>query len=301
MEFNFIISRWANFYFFVQNLAKWHFSCREPYNVLWQEKLKIKSKKEKEALITFKKIRCRHKESRSILEIAFFTKKDPWKYLKKYISSKEYNQIRDCFSVFIKKFDLLYKEELPKLKKWQKTLQKESNIQKRNNEIDKILSNFLKTPSFRNKAVNVYLLLSTKNLVGGGANINNKSISLEISSYPIEKSNINYVQRVIWHEIVHLLYQKHYLMPSLQKICKNNTEFISTCKEYIVTSLFPNGVIGSKLLGLKIRKQQSLIITKMIQEYIQKNKPIDEKIIQTIVKQVKSKLKNETNPSQKKL
>jgi len=39
MKFKFKISKWANFYFFTQNLSEWHFSCRKEYNKNWRDVL----------------------------------------------------------------------------------------------------------------------------------------------------------------------------------------------------------------------------------------------------------------------
>ena len=59
MKFKFIISKWGNFAFFVQNLSNWHFSCRQNYNLLWEKELGKLSPEEKRALETFKKVRSR--------------------------------------------------------------------------------------------------------------------------------------------------------------------------------------------------------------------------------------------------
>jgi len=83
MKFKFIISKWGNFYFFVQNLSEWHFSCRKNYNVLWQKELGILSPKEKKALKVFKKIRSNFPSGKTFFEQAFFTKKNPWNDIKK--------------------------------------------------------------------------------------------------------------------------------------------------------------------------------------------------------------------------
>jgi len=55
MKFRFIISKWGNFYFFIQNLSEWHFSCRKKYNALWQKELGSLSLEEKQTLKVFKK------------------------------------------------------------------------------------------------------------------------------------------------------------------------------------------------------------------------------------------------------
>ncbi|MCX6808166.1 MAG: hypothetical protein NTW50_00670 [Candidatus Berkelbacteria bacterium] len=53
---NYIISKESNHFFFVQNLAQWHFSCRSEYNQVWLEKVGSLSDPEKDALAGFAEV-----------------------------------------------------------------------------------------------------------------------------------------------------------------------------------------------------------------------------------------------------
>jgi hypothetical protein len=181
MKFNFIINKQANFYFFVQNLAEWHFSNRKDYNDLWRKELGEFSLKEEKALEKFREIRKNYQPGRTYFELAFFTTKNHWKFLERNLPTKEYKIVKEVFELFKDKFEIIYKKDLPLLKKWKKVLNEKLNNQDFIKSTIKILSRLFNTEPLETD-VNVYLLLSsTSYYPGGGANINDKSITVEIS------------------------------------------------------------------------------------------------------------------------
>ncbi|MDP2923937.1 MAG: hypothetical protein Q8O30_09515, partial [Candidatus Omnitrophota bacterium] len=56
MKFKIIVKKWAVFYFFVQNLSEWHFSCIKEYNDEWLKELGPLTKNQKMLLEKFKEI-----------------------------------------------------------------------------------------------------------------------------------------------------------------------------------------------------------------------------------------------------
>ncbi len=95
MRFNFKISRWANFYFFIQNLSEWHFSCRRDYNILWREELGSFTSKEESAIKQLKAIHSRYSFKESYLGQEFFLKKNPWNSLKKKLGKDDYINLQN--------------------------------------------------------------------------------------------------------------------------------------------------------------------------------------------------------------
>jgi hypothetical protein len=280
IKFQFIISKWGIFYFFVQNLSEWHFSYRKKYNVLWQKELGSLSSKEKKALKVFKKIRSKYKTTRTCFEKAFFTKKNPWQSLAITLDPREYQEIQKVFIIFQNKFEKFYSQEYPLLEQWQKLLSKTANQTIMNRKITKILDNLYGT-NFINKdiTINVYLLPSTHDTTGGGANIDNKSISLEISRYPQEKNN--HALGILWHEIIHLLFQKKFFLIILKNISESqNADFIN---EIITSALFPKGLLGQQFfnhtianyLNPSLSSQQTYLIFKLIKNYLHNSKALD--------------------------
>jgi hypothetical protein len=293
MKFKFIISKWSNFYFFIQNLAEWHFSCRKNYNTLWYKELGNFSREEKKVLEAFKKIRSRYKPAKTCFEKAFFTKKNPWQLLTTALNPQEYQNIQKVFIIFQNKFEKFYSQERPLLEKWQKLLNKTANKRTMNRKITKILGNLYKTHTTnRNVVIKVYLLPSSPDTTGGGANIDNRSISLEISRYPQEKSN--HALGIIWHEAIHLFFGVYYF-PIIVECLDENKQSIDIVNELIVGAIFPRGVLGRRLLKNKppvkllsvINEDQTKKILSLVQKYIDKPKPFDRKLIQSIVRIIK--------------
>lgn len=286
MKFRFIISKQANFYFFVSNLSEWHFSCEKDYNILWQKELGKFSSEEIEALKKFKVIRAKYHSGKSLFERAFFTNKTPFLKLKKSLPANEYKVIEEVFKTMEKKFDSLYKKEFSLLKMWGKELDIKANNKILSNSIVKTLQNLFKTAPKINK-INVYLLLSSNDQTGGGANIDNKSLSLEISRYPIEY--INHAQSIIWHEVIHLLFQNEYFNPKLMEILKDRQK-AKTVNEVVIASLFPRGILGEKFfknsladkLHSKVNPKQTEKILNLTEQLIASNKSFDDVYIKKL-------------------
>ncbi len=288
MKFRFIISKRANFYFFISNLSKWHFSCVKDYNILWQEELGQFSPEEKRALKIFKKIRCKYPSGKSLFERAFFTNKTPFSILKKNLPVGEYEIIAEVFKILGKKFNLLYKKELPFLSMWKNKLDNIKIDKVSTNSIIEILKTLFNTlPTV--KKCNVYLLFSSEFHTSGGANIDEESVSLEISRYHLK--NVNHVTAIIWHEIIHLLFQNNYFYPKLMEIFKDRQK-TKIINEIIIASLFPRGVLGDKFFKNRIADKLysgiSLSKTKKIldltEHVISDKKSFDEEYIRKIAK-----------------
>lgn len=302
MKFKFIISKWGNFYFFVQNLSEWHFSCRKNYNLLWQKELGILSQEEKRALKVFKKIRSHFPSGKTFFEEAFFTKKTPWNNIKKHLPTKDYKAIKNTFLVLNDKFQKLYKQDHPSLKSWQKDLKKTNNNKPSFKDTTEILRLLYKNHRVTKETINVYLLFSSADQRGGGANIDEKSISIEVSRQSL--TTINYIIGIIWHEAIHLCFEKEYFLPLVQKKFPGDWGTISLIKEMAVISLFPKGVLANKFLKINKNKKESLHaklpikynkeLLSIANSFIKKRKYFDENYIEklyTIISKLDKNLK----------
>lgn len=286
MRFNFLISKQANFYFFISNLSEWHFSCGKYHNVFWKKELGEFSKKEKEALIKFKKVRLKYPEGESLFEISFFTKENPFLELRKKMPTDDYKIIVETFSALETKFNLIYKKDLPFLKKWNDKLNINANNKIETSSIVKILETLFKTSPIV-KRCDVYLLLSSFGYTGGSANINKKSINIEISRHSLK--NAGHAVSIVWHEIIHLLFQKAFFDLVL-KILKNRQK-ARIVNEIIISSLFPRGVLGEKFfknkltdkINSKVNQEQTKKILKLTESFVLRKKSFDERYIKEIV------------------
>ncbi len=296
MQFKIFIKKWGNFYFFIQNLSKWdsqHY--REKHNKFWKEQLEDFSSIEKVALKNFKNIRSEYKY-KSFFEKAFFKEEDPWSYLKDNLSHKQYNTLQNIFNLFKDKFEIIFKKNLPKLKKWEKTLKTKPDPSKIK-KICKILSNLYKT-SPRSQQIDIYLLMSSPSQTGGGANIDNKSITVEISQQSRSKEAINHIMALIWHEITHLYFEVGYYAPLIEKLSIPQKDR-SKIKEFTTSSLFPKGILGKNFFNINknmkepihptISKKTSKKIVTLSKRYIEQEKYFDKEYIQTLHQLIHSK------------
>ena len=80
MKFLFIVNKWANFYYFLHNLAEceWPWPYRRCNNLAWKKELGVFTKKEKLALKQFKGIYSSH-FLKMYIGKSFFLEKNPWK------------------------------------------------------------------------------------------------------------------------------------------------------------------------------------------------------------------------------
>lgn len=279
MKFSIIIKKQGVFYFFVQNLSEWHFSCRKDYNKLWIEELGALSKKQKIALRELKKIHQKYSFGPNYLGHYFFLKKNPWKNMKKKIPKNDLIIIKNTFSAFEEKFRSSYKKELPLLKNWQKHLNEKINNPKLINPILKTLNN-LYNAKVKSQKINIYLLPSTDKAAGGGAGLNKKAITLEISRISLEQ--LNRVIGIIWHEVIHLLFEKIYFYPLLKRKFPQDRNAVTLIKEATASSLFPGGILSKKFLkrlALPLNRNLPLKESKQVLNltalYVKKNKHFD--------------------------
>jgi len=288
MNFEFRISKWANFYYFVQNLSEWHFSNRKDYNIFWREKLEPFSKNEEVALKKLKEIRLKYPRSKSCFEKAFFLSEHPLEELKNCLSKKDHILVEEIFDILKNKFDVLYKEEFPLLEKWHNALSEKA---KDHNLITEVFSalNTLYKSGIKEKKILVSLLLSTYEHVGGGANIDSDIVSLEVSRSPLEK--INQAMGIIWHETIHLIFQDQFFSV-LMDYFKDDEQTATFINELTAGALFPGGILGIRLLKNKptaqllpqVTKEQTVMIIDLVKEYIDQRNQLDLEFIERLIK-----------------
>lgn len=292
MKFVPIVSKNANFYYFLHNFAK----IKEPFHYrkwnisLWRKEISF-TKKENLSFKRFNKIHFKYFPKVYIGKY-FFLSQSPWVDLKKEISSKDLNVLREIFEILKKKFEVIYSKDLSNLKKWEIKLKKE-NRKLEENFLTKSITNKLR--KFYNavpqtKEVRAYLLLnSLKNNTSGerGRGLDGKSIMIELSRCSLNK--INYILGIIWHEIIHCQFESYHLKKLLFSILKNEIKVLFA-SEIIARSFFPMGILGIKFFNLptpftltsskwetfpRIDSQQTKEILALSNYYLEKNKKID--------------------------
>lgn len=288
MKFQFIISKWANFYLFISNISEWHFSVRKNYNIIWREELGKFSDEEEYAIKQFKEIRQNYSTSRSFFEEAFFIAKNPFDVLQKHLPVAEYDIIKQIFNILENKFNILYNKDLPFLEKWQEKLASAMNDSSIVNSISSTLS-MLYNIQISEKEITVYILLSDDKQTGGGANIDDKSISIEVSRYPLQI--ISHALGIIWHETIHLVFEKQYFKNLIEQHYPGLEEQGINIREITATLLFPRGILGQKFLNnappgpsyLGRLGHRSNDLFSLIMQYANQNKKLDISYIKNIV------------------
>lgn len=269
MNFNIIINKEANFYFFIQNLSCWHDNCRKSYNSFWiNETDSALSNNEQNALQTFKTIRSKYNFKGNFEKYFYF----PDNMSSNFFLDDDKNDLEDIFRIFKKRFELIYKKEETKLKEWEKILIEKFLDSKTNTEIFNVLNTFFDFKP-ENTTINVILLMSSPDMNGGGANIDKHSVTLEISETTTNK--INEVMSIAWHEIIHLLY-KSKIMTVLINSGMTVTE-ADAVEETINSYLFPKGVLAKKFFNIKNDNEASVI-----ENYLNDRKILDENLIKKI-------------------
>ncbi len=286
VRFFFIINKWANFYFFVQNLSEWHFSCRQAYNELWRKELGGLSDDEEKKLKLFASLHKKYSFGKDFFGQTFFSNKDPLKKIKNQMPQKKFVLLTSIFSAFLPHFNKIYEKDYIYLKKWKKTLEKSHNRKSLINQLNKSLAILYNTKPLQ-KEIYVYLLFSSPNHSGGSTSGNGENISLEISRYSLNK--VNHAVGIIWHEFIHLYFEKKYFLPLLQKKLNKNQKTINFLKEITASSLLPNGILGKfllkvseKTLNARISSKHDKQILSLTKKYVEGNRFLDENYIKSI-------------------
>ena len=287
-----IVSKSANFYFFIQNLSEWHFSNRKDYNVLWREELGQFSPEEEVAIKRLKDVHLRYPFGKLYLGRYFFLDENPWVALEQEISQEDFNELRNIFSLLENKFNLFWEKELPLLLEWYKELTSKINDASLTEPLVNLLKIIFSTPPSESD-IRISLLPSSPIHTGGGANIDKKNISLEISRYPLEEAN--HAMSLIWHETIHLCFQKQYFLPLVEAQFPNDRQKSDLVNEVAIRSLFPRGILGIRLFKNKpgnrlmnmTDPQQTTEILNLTKEYIDNKKIFDSEYIKRMTEILK--------------
>ncbi len=284
LTFSIEISYWANFYFFVQNLAVWHKSCRPAYNQHWRSILSPFTNEQEKMLLLFQKLRQQYPDTKSPLEHCFFKTTSPLECLNQFFPIAESAVIKHVFTILQESFTIVYKQELSKLNDWKNCLAMRLTDDTNTDNIYSILQQLYQTsPKGR---VHVFLLLSSPNHTGGGTNIDHASISLELSQQPLDQ----YVHPlgILWHETIHLRFEKKHIHPLVRKHFSVSDQW-SRLTEIAIASLFPRGLLTQKFFNQPLTERlcgYTPIVSKqlfdLMAQYVNNQRSLDLEYFQQI-------------------
>jgi hypothetical protein len=304
LHLNFRISKFANFYFFIQNLSEWHFSNRKQYNESWREKLQFNDQ-EQAALKEFGKLHQRYPFGSKYLgdNFLFLDPQQTWEHLRRDIPESDFALIKQTFDLLEPKFEQIWQREAPRLEQWQQLLE-QSTSSPEGQTIEKLLSHFYQWHITEPIQADIILMLSTNGISGGSANFMDSpyALQLEISSLPIEK--LQHTLMLIWHEFAHSLIVRHTdFISTIQTFLNANPEKLKTVaqiqdrqepavyvNEVILSSLLPTGYLRHKLFNLESYPPHNLktdpLFPKAVvlsERYLKQAKPVDTSYLDQLI------------------
>lgn len=205
-----------NKFFFVSNLAEWHFSCRKKYNEIWLKNNPL-NREEAAILGKIRLIFQKYGFGENYPGLAFFGEEVSWDRLKKKPSKRDLKIIRESFRIFSRRFNDVWRKELYGLRFWKKELKKEMN-QADNQRSLAIFKKFLN--SQRQKIIKTYLLISPPKGGLGGQAVTGKNIVTLDCSGAFRKDKKRVIS-ILMHEIIHI-FQRDYFEPLVDDFIKNN-------------------------------------------------------------------------------
>lgn len=201
IECVFRVDRLSNLFHFVNNLAAWHFACREEYNRAWLAETGELTAPERVALDGFAAVAREFPYGDRWLGRAFIPAETPdeaWEQARELIGLERVAIVRSVFETLGPRFDRIWERDLPRLRELPPRLQPiidSPGVA----EAVRALEGFYGTAFPR---LIVHLLISRgKNITAGGANEGPGHITLEV----LETEDLLDGVDVILHEGSHLM------------------------------------------------------------------------------------------------
>lgn len=284
------IIRYANLYFFIQNLSEWHFSNRKDHNKIWRNEQQFSVEAES-CIQEFRKIHEQYPFGDKYLGRPFFLHQDPWPAIKLLVGKDDAVKIKNIFATLELYFDSIYMKDEVLLKEWEMIIAKPSFVSSAS-YINNTLANFYGCMPYDKNCI-VYLLLSTEKKNGGTAGtISNNAITLEVSRTSIELEK--HIRNILWHELIHLYFRNCIFYSLLEKYTNNNWEIMGEIDELVASALLPNGLLKQNTLSsidksrtpksfnARVVSEKIILIQELIYPYLKKNRPIDEEFVKEL-------------------
>ena len=263
MKINYLIDETANFWYFVANLSEWNNYVRPNLNNYIVDITGPLSELEKQTLNSFKSIFKEYGYNQK------FWGKDLLSGVEKNISEDpKFNSLTEI-SELKSRFEKLWSAEKTKLELWKNSLSSQYTVsQGIINDCDILFGK-----SNSDQDINVLLLISAPGNVAGGADIGDQWVQLEVSG--MSTQNIRHVTAVLWHELIHLVWQT----VSFRNLVKDAVKIYGVkdvagyspeevTVEAVTGSLLPFGLFRSKWLA---EQNLSEIVDQKINDFESRN------------------------------
>lgn len=277
MRISIVVSRQANFFFFLSNLSLWHYSCNPLYNQVWISATGSLRKVERQHLQRLQTLLQRHRfgdatGQRKYLGYYFqaMPEEAGWLALKKVLSSRDWITVRKAWDCFEPRFTAIWSDELRRLQRAAGVLLHDID-QPNFRPLYKDLG-FLFNKNTLPASINIVLLMRPTGLpanVGGGhANLGTDSIALEAGDLTMTSTRRRTKMRgIFFHEVAHAFFARPRFERQLASWLRHDPasaatpshqgapSFRSWVYEGILSSLIPQGILAQKYLGIDIEEQ----------------------------------------------
>jgi len=266
LNFIFTYQKTSSLFHFIENLSEWHYSCRLGDNKKWLLQTGDLTPEEQDALGKMRLLLQKYDYGEKFLGVPFITISEEriWEEIKKWVEPNECTSLQTIFQIFTPRFKIIWQKEEPKLQVWKKRLEELNNQGSRDNQINDLETFF--NIEVQSKIVKVCLLVNASEKGGGGnANTGEEVITLDCSSMNIELAKRLY--STLWHETIHLVFEKEQLNPFLKDFLKDKGNFLmqsalgqilksptALLKEAIVTAV--EAYLAKTYLNLDVEEEQ---------------------------------------------
>ena len=206
-------TRLSNFFFFIETMTQWHYSCQKAYLPIWGRVAGPLTMKERQAIAGVRSILGRYKfgnpETRAMyLGTIFHTvgERDVWAALRSIITGPEWQTLRRAFAIIEPRFEKVWRIEQSHLETARWTLERalaSARSVRADTDLRALVgSSVLKHP------MTVVLLMRPRGLpwtVGGGsANIGSNRCTIEAGDLNKRASRrLNKALMIFFHEALH--------------------------------------------------------------------------------------------------
>lgn len=199
------ITRIANLFHFVNNMAAWHFSCRKRYNEAWIAETGELDEHERQALASYASIAQRYPYGDRWLGRHFIlaeNEDDAWARASAALPRADFQQLRAAFDSLGPRFEIIWRKDHLRLEAVREKLDELLASSSVDAALE-ALERFFQTAA---PSVTIDLLISRGGGSSGGANEAPDHITLEV----LDAQDLWRGVEVALHEIAHLMEEPHF-------------------------------------------------------------------------------------------
>ncbi len=205
MQSRFIVSEIANKFHLFQSCTNWHFACRHELCLAFQKEYGEFISVEEVAFLKHILLKYNDEFGAFFASDFFYADSDfSWDRVARRVDEQELQQLKALFTRENKMWGAIWQAESPKLEAWRTA--HEEGVKKNEKEILADLKSFYGENELG--VFETFILMSEKDHMGGGANLENRGLTVEVSGWEPTEFNVKAALDQYWHEFTHLYADK---------------------------------------------------------------------------------------------